>query len=90
MPTPQPVALSGVWTIATLPSAASFPRYVAWASDRSPPGYMVSDGTSWSPNAGPAGTRGSLWTSASGAPSGSANANDQYLDTSTGDVYQFS
>lgn len=38
---------------------------------------------------GSAGARGSLWTSASGAPSTAANAGDQYLDTVTGDVWQF-
>lgn len=37
---------------------------------------------------GPQGVRGSLWTSGPGAPSGSANVGDMYLDTATGDVYR--
>jgi len=40
--------------------------------------------------AGPSGARGSVWASGAGAPSGSAAAGDQYLDTSNGDVWQFS
>lgn len=39
---------------------------------------------------GDTGVRGSTWTSKSGAPTSTAHiANDQALDTSTGDVYQF-
>jgi hypothetical protein len=40
--------------------------------------------------AGNAGARGSLWTSGAGAPTGTAQANDMYLDTSTGDVWKYS
>ena len=39
---------------------------------------------------GASGASGSLWTSASGVPSSTGNANDQYLDISTGNVYQYS
>lgn len=39
---------------------------------------------------GQTGTRGSLWTTGSGAPSASVNAGDLYLDTATGDVWQYS
>lgn len=35
------------------------------------------------------GARGSIWTSGSGAPAGSANTGDMYLDTITGDVYRW-
>lgn len=40
---------------------------------------------------GPAGTRGNIWLTGAGAPtaSGSEIAGDMYLDTTTGDVYQF-
>ena len=39
---------------------------------------------------GPQGIRGSLWTSGSGAPTdATAVPNDMYLDTATGDVWQF-
>jgi hypothetical protein len=36
------------------------------------------------------GARGSLWTTGSGAPAGSANAGDLYLDEDTGNVWQYS
>lgn len=39
---------------------------------------------------GAQGTRGSLWSSAAGTPGAGGNAGDQYLDTATGDVYQWS
>lgn len=39
--------------------------------------------------AGPQGVRGSIWNSQGGAPAGTANLNDQALDTNTGDVYQY-
>jgi len=40
---------------------------------------------------GPQGNPGSLWASAAGAPSSSGNnPGDQYLDSSSGDVYQWS
>jgi hypothetical protein len=40
---------------------------------------------------GSSGTPGSVWTSAPGAPtSQTGRPGDQYLDTTTGDVYQFS
>src|SRR5215468_5039020 len=41
---------------------------------------------------GPTGTRGSLWYSGSGAPGTITGeiANDLYLDTASGNVYQFS
>jgi len=41
---------------------------------------------------GPTGTRGSLWYQGAGAPGTIAGelANDLYLNTTTGDVYQFS
>lgn len=40
---------------------------------------------------GATGQRGSLWTSGTGAPTNTTGvlAGDQYLDTATGDVYQF-
>lgn len=37
---------------------------------------------------GETGTRGSLWTSGAGAPAGTGNVGDMYLDTTTGDVYR--
>jgi len=40
--------------------------------------------------AGAAGTPGTVWTTGTGAPSGSANTGDMYLDTVTGDIYTYS
>jgi Collagen triple helix repeat (20 copies) len=41
-------------------------------------------------NTGPTGIRGSLWDSNTGAPSATGgNSGDQYLDTETGDVYEW-
>lgn len=51
MATPQPIALTGQWTAASLQStfpAASYPFCMAWVTDRTPAaGYMYSNGTSW-------------------------------------------
>lgn len=64
MAAPQPIALTGQWTIAAgalnlqsnLPASA-YPFCTAWATDRVPSaGYMFSDGTAWQTGSIPAGT----------------------------------
>jgi hypothetical protein len=58
MATPQPIAFTGQWTLAELNSnfpASAYPYCIAWVSDRSPPGYLTSDGVSWSDDSVPIG-----------------------------------
>lgn len=55
-------------------------------------GPAGTNGTNGTPGAsGTPGTRGSLWTTGTGAPSGGTPAaNDLYLNSANGDVYQYS
>jgi hypothetical protein len=96
MATPQPIALTGFWTIAAGPNnlqdnlpAASYPQMIAWAVDRTPDaGYMVSNGSAWTSNAGPPGTNGNTILSGIGAPaSGSGVNGDFYVDVAASRMY---
>lgn len=89
MPSPQPIALTGLYTIAPGPDnlqdnlpAYVYPYNIAWAIDRpGSAGYMVSDGTVWTSNAGAPGTNGNTILSGTGLPSGlSGNNGDYYVD----------
>lgn len=68
---------------------------MAWTKQgniKGPKGDKGDTGTAGTNGAnGTNGARGSLWTSGTGAPGtiSGAQAGDQYLDTATGDVYQF-
>lgn len=100
MATPQPIALPGLYTIAAGPNnlqdnlpANAYPYHVAWATDRpGSAGYMVSNGSVWTSNAGPEGPAGPTGApgadgntilSGTGAPgSGLGKNGDFYVDVS--------
>lgn len=72
------------------PTGATGPQGTAGATGATgPPGSQGPQGPTGA--TGPAGTRGNTWATAAGPPtvSGAEIAGDMYLDTSTGDVYQF-
>lgn len=93
--TPQPIALPGLYTLVAGPDnlednlpANGYAYQIAWAVDRpGSPGYMVSDGSTWRADVGPAGPPGSAGAngntilSGTGAPSvGSGVNGDYYVD----------
>jgi len=93
MAVPQPNWIAGFYTIAAgasqLPQAEAYPMCIAWAIDRTPDaGFMVSDGTSWTSNAGAAGTNGNTVRSGTGTPSSGLGVNgDFYVDVAATRMY---
>lgn len=47
MAAPQPIVLSGTYTLAGLPPAASYALNFAWVTDQGAPRLYYSDGTNW-------------------------------------------
>lgn len=93
---PQANWISGVYTIAAgpsqLPPAAPNAYYIAWVVDRpGSAGFMVSDGTVWTSDAGPkgdAGVDGNTILSGIGAPSSGLGKNgDFYVDLVASRMY---
>lgn len=88
--------VNGVYTLAAGPDnvytnlpPAAYPFQITWVSDRpGGPGFMVSDGTAWISDQGPAGANGKSVLNGAGAPSsGIGTDGDFYVDTTVYRIY---